>query len=179
LGLAVVHGIIKNHRGVIQVASTVGEGTIADVFLPVCEEGVDQKREQRGPLPRGSERILFVDDEPILVTLCDAMFKKLGYQACSVMDSRDALEIFTKDPGKFDLVITDLTMPALTGIELSERISKIRPDIPVILCTGFGDQLDREQLKTIGIVEMIFKPPVIEDMALAIRRALNENHTRE
>ena len=172
LGLSVVHGIIRSHRGSIGVTSRVGEGTTVDVLFPVYEGEAGRQQESAVPLPRGSERILFVDDEEVLVPLCDAMLKKLGYEATSVSSSMEALALFERDPDAFDVIITDLTMPDLTGIELSERITKTRQDIPVILCTGFGEQMDREMLRTVGIVELIFKPPLIEDMAWAIRRAL-------
>ncbi len=176
LGLSAVHGIIKDHQGFISVASQPSEGTTFDIFLPM-HLGVMEAPTNNSALPLGgSERLLFVDDEEMIVEMSEKQFKKLGYDVVATTGSLEAIELFQKDPDRFDIIITDLTMPNLTGLELASRALQIRPGIPIILCTGFGDQTSREKAMALGIVDIILKPPLTKDIARAVRKALDEKN---
>ncbi len=174
LGLSVVHGIIRSCGGDISVRSTPGEGTVFNVDLPLL---TDVERETPAPPERpvvtGSERILFVDDEEVITDMLSQMLRKMGYQVTARMSSGDALETFRADPDQFDLVITDMSMPRMTGAELSRRLLSIRPDLPIIICTGFSDQIDETKARAMGIREFVLKPVLKEDLARAIRDALD------
>ncbi len=174
LGLAVVHGIIKQHKGAITVESQPGQGTVFHIYLPLIDkkvlpESVIQTRE----LPHGNERILIVDDEPTIVDLMLRMLDSLGYTTTAFTSSVKALEAYTDNPGSFDLLITDMTMPDLTGAVLAKKILTIRPDLPIILCTGFSELMDEEQAKSLGIMEFILKPILKNQLAITVRKVLN------
>ena len=124
-------------------------------------------------VPGGSERLLLVDDEEGLVKMEQGMLSKLGYQTTACIGSMDALRVFSAAPDSFDLVMTDLTMPGMTGIQLSKEIKKIRPDIPILLCTGFSDQLNEEKIDAMGLQGFLLKPLIRRETALAIRSALD------
>ena len=174
MGLAVVHGIVKHYEGDITVKSTVGKGTTFDVFLPLIDaEAIDT--DVSDPEPRfGSERILYIDDEIDLIRPVKAMLEKLGYTVTAHNNSIQALEIFKNNPDDFDLVITDQTMPNMTGKELAIQLRSIRPDIPVILCTGYSDQINEESAVAIGISAFVLKPVNINDISKIIRKVLEE-----
>jgi PAS domain S-box-containing protein len=173
LGLAVVHGIIKSHQGAISVESQVREGTRFDVYLPVAAGGDSTDAETLRPLPRGSENVLLVDDEVILVEVWQQMLESLGYRVTAVVGGPAALETFRRTPGDFDLVITDLTMPGLSGAELAQALTTIRPDIPIVLCTGFSEWFEKGRGKPIGIRQVLMKPLTMEGLARAVRDVLD------
>jgi len=175
LGLAVALGVVKDLGGEITVESTLNKGTVFSVFLPRIERKVTEKKEDIKPLQKGREIILLVDDEKSLVDAHSEAFKKLGYQVISRYSSIDALEAFRAQPGKFDLVITDQTMPKMTGLQLAREMMNIRPDIPVILCTGFSDLRAEEEARAIGIKKFIMKPVVLREMADSVRQVLDNN----
>jgi CheY-like chemotaxis protein len=174
LGLAVVHGIVHGHGGAITCKSSPGMGTTFEIFLPeVLYEEEGGKHHEEKPIPKGTERILFVDDEPALVTLVERILSKLGYSVVTRTDSIEAHHLFKEDPYSFDMVITDMTMPGMTGADLAKEILKIRPDIPIILCTGFSEVITEGEAKRMGIREFLMKPLTLRDIAVAARKVLD------
>ncbi|MGO9214987.1 MAG: PAS domain S-box protein [Syntrophales bacterium] len=175
LGLSVVYGIVKSYGGAITVESEVGKGTEFNVYLPLLAETDDKKEAKvEAPIPGGKERILFVDDEAALVQLATGTLTGLGYEVIGRTGSMEALELFRERPDSFDLVITDMTMPNMTGSELAQQLMRIRPDIPVILCTGFSEAMTQEKARAIGVRDFIMKPIVQRQIAEAIRRVLDK-----
>ena len=172
MGLAVVHGIVKSHSGAIAVTSEVGKGTEFVVYLPRVSGEAAKTEEGRGPYPKGTERVIFVDDEDIQVRAMTKLLEHLGYRVTGLTDAVAALETFRKDPDAFDLVIMDQTMPRLTGGELAREMLRTRPGLPVILCTGYSETLDEAQALAMGIRAFIMKPFSVKEIAESIRRAL-------
>ncbi len=176
LGLSVVQGIVKSHEGKITVSSTPGQGTTFRIFLPKILEQVEADAQDAEQIPpTGSGRILFVDDEQALADLGKEMLESLGYQVTALTSSRHALETFRACPDEFDLVITDMTMPDLTGRDLAKQVMEIRADIPVVLCTGFSDQINANQAQGAGICDFVMKPYVCATLAKSIRKLLNND----
>ncbi len=174
MGLAVVHGIVKHYDGSITVESTVGKGTVFYVYLPLTEDDIPESKTTDNNLFFGSERILYIDDEMALITPVKKMLEKLGYRVTANNSSLHALELFKNNPNEFDLVITDQTMPHMTGKELTKHIKSIRSDIPVILCTGYSDQINEKSARDMGINAFVLKPIIIRDISRIIRDVLDK-----
>jgi signal transduction histidine kinase/CheY-like chemotaxis protein len=176
LGLSVIHGIVKNLGGDITVKSTPGKGTIFQVYLPLIEDvDPDVEFESTDGAIKGEERILLVDDEEQIVAMEQQMLENLGYQVTARTDSAEALKVFAEHPQNFDLVITDMTMPHMTGDQLAQKMLDIEPNIPVILCTGFNQGITEEKALAMGIQKFVMKPVVKKELATTIRTVLDQN----
>ena len=173
LGLSVVHGIVKQHDGHITVESATGKGSAFTVYLPQVTERPKAEAVSEEAVPTGNERILFVDDEKPLVQMGEALLTELGYKVTSLASSREALELLKQNPSRFDLVITDQTMPEMTGVELAREILAIRPELPVILCTGFSYLVDADSAKAAGIRAFVMKPLTKGEIARTVRKVLD------
>jgi PAS domain S-box-containing protein len=178
MGLSVVHGIIKNHGGDITVYSEPGKGSIFNILLPVSDDMKTVKEEISGMVPAGKGRILFVDDERDIVELTEKVLIKLGYSVTATTSSMEALEIFKSHPAGFDLIITDQTMPELTGINLAGEIFKICRKMPVIICTGLMDALPHGKYDNFCIKEVMEKPVSMKKLAETIKKVI-ENKGEE
>ncbi|MGO9414301.1 MAG: response regulator, partial [Syntrophobacteraceae bacterium] len=172
LGLSVVQGIVKNCDGLIIVNSIPGKGTDFDVFLPRIEENIQVEARTACVLPTGTERILFVDDEEALALMGQKMLISLGYNVSIRTNPLEVLEAFRSDPYSLDLLVTDMTMPDLRGDELATQLLAIRPDLPIILCTGFSELMNETLAKKMGIGEFIMKPYTKQKLAKAVRNLL-------
>jgi len=178
LGLSVVYGIVKEHGGDVQVTTEVGKGTIFDVFLPLMKkEPLPDEHASATSVAPGAERILLVDDEAAIVRLEKQMLERLGYRVTARTSSIEALEAFRNAPDAFDAVVSDMAMPNMAGDQLAREIIAVRPDIPILLCTGFSERLDSSTAETIGIAGILLKPVSKSDMADALRKALEIERT--
>ena len=173
LGLSIVHGIVTAHGGAISCRSEVGKGTSFFVYLPRLGEAAAEKREHSEAAPRGAEHILFVDDEESIARLVQQMLSTLGYRVTAFTSSVEAFETFRAAPAEFDLVITDLAMPKLSGVDLARKLTQIRPDVKVLLSTGLREQIPRGGLHKTGIRGCVMKPFGVGDLAGVIRRTLD------
>jgi PAS domain S-box-containing protein len=177
LGLAVVHGIVQSYGGFIDVSSQPGEGSVFNIFLPKTDQLIEEISRSAEPMPMGNnQRILFVDDEEMLIDLEKDALESLKYQVVAVSSADEALRLFSSSPDDFDLVITDMTMPKMTGDLLAKEILKIRPDIPVILCTGFSETITKEKALAAGIRDFLMKPVKIQDLAVSVQNVLLPHH---
>lgn len=174
LGLSVAHGIVKSHGGVITVKSKPGEGTAFDIYLPTSERDEEEKQIPGQEPKKGNEHILLVDDEPSILQLTRQVLEKLGYKVSVRASSLEALELFKSKSDTFDLLLTDMTMPQMTGDKLALECTRIRPNLPVILSTGFSEKLNRQKTKNTGIHAFLYKPISKMDMAETVRNVLDK-----
>jgi CheY-like chemotaxis protein len=174
MGLAMVHGIVETYGGKLLAKSKPGKGTVFIVYLPVARESKAHQPYKEKEISGGQERILFVDDEPEIAIIGSRMLDQLGYSVTTRTCGVEALELFRSKPNDFDLVISDVTMPKMTGDQLSKELIMIRPDIPIILCTGYSKRLSKKRASEIGIKAFTYKPIVKEDLAKTVREVLDE-----
>ena len=172
LGLAVAQGILQAYGGTMTVYSEPGQGAIFHVYLPIIQEEAKPKVDKPESVTGEDERILLVDDETSIAKMGKRILEQLGYRVETRTSPLDALDLFKTDPDQFDLIITDMTMPHMTGDSLAQELMKIRPDIPVILCTGFSEKMTGEKTKELGIKALIMKPIIRDELAFAIRKAI-------
>ena len=174
LGLSVVHGIIKRDKGAITVSSEPGKGTAFQVFFPqILQRTRSPEKASEAMIPTGNEHIFFIDDEETICRMMCLMLERLNYRVTCCQSPVDALEIFKEQPDQFDMIITDMTMPEMTGVQLAKKILKLKQNIPILLCTGFSELTDHEKAKTEGITGYLMKPVSKKDLAIIIRKTLD------
>lgn len=174
MGLAMVHGTVKSHGGAITVESELGKGSSFHIYFPTVYSPAMEDAQESTLMPegRGLGRILLVDDEDIILSTGQQMLEYLGYEVITKKSSLEALSVFQLQPDRFSLVITDQTMPKMTGAELAKEMLRIRPEVPIILCTGFSEVMDQETAKSIGIREFVMKPFVFSQIADLAKKLL-------
>ena len=178
MGLAVAHGIAKNHGGAVTVESVLGRGSTFSIFLPLAE-GVPVAEPQKPEAVRpGEETLLVVDDEPSIAQMITTILARLGYRVETKMNPNQAVELFRSQAGCIDMVITDMTMPQMTGVQLFEKLKQIRPDIPVIICTGHSDRIDEKRAARLGVDAYLMKPVTSRKIAATIRKILDDRKRR-
>lgn len=173
MGLSVVHGIVKSCRGAIYVNTQPGVGTLFRVLLPIVEAVDFCEPKAALDIPCGDERILFIDDEPMQAELASQMLGRLGYKVAAITDCLEALERFAKAPDQFDLILSDMNMPKMNGRALTAKLRQIRPDVPIILCSGYSEILDKTKPADLHVQGYLTKPIAMREMAQAIRRVLD------
>ncbi len=178
LGLSIAHGIVKSHGGRISVYSEAGQGTTFHVYWPVLETvSTTSSTETIEPLSLGNERIILIDDEESILQVEAVILKNLGYSVLAFADASEALECIKKNPDLYDLVITDMTMPRMTGVEVFQSILTIRSDLPVILCTGFSEIINESKARKMGIKALVMKPIIITEFSRILRLVLDSAET--
>jgi len=177
MGLSVIHGIMKRHNGGIRVESELGEGTVFEIYFPALEKTIEEEKEPDEEIEGGSERILFVDDEESMVNLNQQRLERLGYNVIPKTDPLEALEFFRTNPDQIDLIISDMTMPHMTGDKLAQEIRNIRSDMPIIICTGYSERMSENIAQEIGIRKYIEKPIEMANLARSVREVLDETRS--
>jgi len=178
MGLSVVHGIIESHGGKIFVDSESGKGSVFHLYFPVSGTGLAEESQESGPLPTGTDRVLLVDDEEVVVEVWSATLTRLGYRVTAFSNSAEALAAFRSAPDNFDLVITDQTMPNMSGAELAVEFLKLRPDVPIILCTGYSTKISEDETRKLGIKKYCIKPMDQQTLAKTVRGVLDETASK-
>lgn len=174
MGLPIVHGIVTGSGGAIMVYSEPGKGSSFKIYLPIVEDVTNGTQEEAKPIPRGTERILLVDDEESLAKLGKRMLERLGYSVVTAVNGKDAMDKASRDPMAFDVVVTDQTMPIMTGEQLAAELNNIRPNLPVIIATGYSHSINREKAAALGLAGFINKPLMLSELAEAVRAALDK-----
>ena len=174
MGLSVVHGIVKSHGGTINVESRRGAGTTVTLCFSLIDDIPMLESSRNDSHPHGNETILFVDDDEAIVGMMRTVLEQLGYTLATSTEPSEALQIFRSNPETYDVVVADMTMPKMNGLELSMEIRRIRPDIPIIICTGYSSAIDEDNLEALGISALATKPKVTQDMPAILRRVLND-----
>jgi len=174
MGLTVVQGIVRDHDGAIGVTSLPGQGCTFTLYFPRFHKPTEASGMPTVPVPRGTERVLFVDDEEPIARLGCMMLERLGYEAVLSLSSHEALSLFRANPAAFDLVITDHTMPTMTGATLTQELRRVRPDLPIILCSGFSHTMNADKAQALGLNAFLSKPFLHRDLGLAVRRVLDQ-----
>ena len=174
MGLAIIHGIVKSYGGLVSCHSQSRQGTVFHVYLPVIADAALSEKTQADQIQSGNERILLIDDERIIADMSKSMLERLGYRVTTKTNSMEALTAFQNKPEEFDLVITDQTMPGMTGSDLARCMLQIRPGIPIILCTGYSSLISEEKARSFGIKGFALKPLAKKDLAALIRKVVDE-----
>ena len=172
MGLAVCHGIVKSHHGDIHCESEPGRGSRFEVLLPLDVSGAVDVRAEERPIVHCKGRVLIVDDEPDMAECTKMILEDMGYEVLCRTDSTEALETFRENPRDFDIVVTDVTMPKMTGDDLARRLLEIRSDLPVVVCTGYNDVMDADTAAAIGVRRVLMKPVSSAELSTAIREAM-------
>lgn len=178
MGLTMVHEIVTGCGGEITVDSSPGEGTTVEIYLPLVPGEDDQVSADDTHLKGGDERILFVDDEQAVIRAVKPCLERLGYHVLGSNSSTDAMELLSDESSRFDMVITDYTMPGINGLLFAGKLKAMHPDIPVILCTGHGENVNENKAEMIGVAEILFKPVIVKEMAESIRRVFDHDINR-
>jgi nitrogen-specific signal transduction histidine kinase/ActR/RegA family two-component response regulator len=172
MGLSIVFGIVSEYGGAVTVESVEGIGSVFRVFLPFTQRPAQEAEPATTSLSGGDEHIMLVDDEALLLEMTGKVLQRLGYTVTRIGDGREALELFRADPQRYDLVITDQTMPGLTGMDLAAKLLALRPDLPILLCTGYSAGISEEKVVQAGLKGLLYKPLLRKDLSRTIRRAL-------
>jgi len=172
LGLSVVNGILEQHNGALEVQSRVGEGSIFLLYFPVSTQEINNTQEVSTPFSKSTEHILLIDDESIVVNISKNMLEMLNYKVTAFTNSDHALTLFTDDAAQFDLVIVDYGMPVMNGKVFADKVKNIRSNIPIILCTGYGDLIAKEKINQWGMDDVLLKPFAFKELSTIVRKVL-------